>query len=119
MKKSQLVLMTMLTFVILLLCGCTNRTRISKILADPDSFLNKEITVAGVVTKAYKVNLDIDKTAVYQLDDGSGQIWVITHNSIPNEGSQVGLKGTVTDKIDLFGLTVAVVIKEQQRRTRE
>lgn len=119
MRKNQLVLMAVLLLIGVLVVGCSSRTKISKILNNPDSYLNKDVTIAGVVTKTYAVNLIITQAGAYQLDDGSGQIWVITHTSVPKEGSKVGLKGTVSDKIDLLGLAVAVVVKEKERRIKD
>ncbi|MHB9131784.1 MAG: hypothetical protein ACYDBB_11935 [Armatimonadota bacterium] len=117
MSNKHLFLMAALLTITILVAGCTDRTRIAKILDNPDLYLNKEVTIAGTITKTYKVDLIIAETGAYQVDDGSGKIWVITRSSVPSEGTKVGLKGTVSDKINLFGQTITVVIREKDRRT--
>lgn len=118
MRKYQLLLMAALLVITVLVVGCSSRTKISQILDNPDQYINKDVTIAGTVGKTYSVNLILAEAGAYQLDDGSGKIWVVTHTTVPKEGSQVGLKGTVSDKIDLLGLAVAVVVKEKERRTK-
>lgn len=119
MRKSQPTLLAALLIAALLVAGCTDRIRISKILNDPDRYLNKEVTIAGEVVKTYKVNLIISETGAYQVDDSSGKIWVITKGSVPGEGAKVGLEGTVSDKISLFDMDLGVVIQETERRTKD
>ena len=116
MRTHQLTLMAVVLIVTSLITGCADRTSIAKILNDPGRYVNKDVTIAGTVTKTYEVNLVIAEAGAYQVDDGSGKIWVITKSSVPSEGTKVGLKGTVSDKIVLVGLTLGVVIQEKDRR---
>ena len=113
------IILAILVIAVMVVAGCKDdRTAISSILNQPNNFTGKEVVVAGNVGKSYEVNLIIANAGVYQLDDGSGKIWVITRNGIPGEGTQVGVKGIVSNGIKLGGESFGTVIREQDRRTR-
>ena len=118
MRITHLICIVAVLIVTVIFAGCTDRTRISKILNDPDRYANTEVAIAGTISNTYAVNLIIVEAGAYQVDDGSGKIWVITKSSVPKKGTKVGVKGTVSDKIDIFGLTDGLVIEEKERRTR-
>lgn len=120
MKRVHLVALSSLLLIgVLTIAGCQDRTRISKILENPDRYANTSVQVAGRVTKTYGVNLIIAEAGAYQLDDGSGKIWVISKNGLPREGSEVGLRGMVSGGVKLIGQTFGTVIREDERKTRE
>jgi hypothetical protein len=102
------------------LSGCKNsdRIKISSILNNPDKYMDRKVIVAGEVTKRYEVDLFLTEAGAYQLDDGTGRIWIITKNGVPREGTEVGLKGTVSSGFKLGRDTFGAVIKETERRTR-
>ena len=111
--------MLILAAVLILAVGCKeNSTAISSILDQPDKYVNHEVLVGGNVTKSYGVNLFIADAGAYQIDDGTGKIWVISRNGVPNIGEQVGLKGTVASGMKLGGQMFGAVIREQQRQVR-
>lgn len=115
----SIVLIAVLTISILLLAGCKQkRTMISDILEKRDKYFDKEVIVAGRVTKTYGVNLFIAEAGAYELDDGSGKVWVITKVGTPQEGDEVGLKGIVSGGVKLGGETFGAVIRERERRSR-
>ena len=104
---------------ILTVSGCKDeRTMISKILQRPDRYEGHEVRIAGEVTKTYSVNLLIAEAGAYQLDDGSGKLWVITRTGVPHEGQEVGLKGKVGSGFRLGSEAFGVVVREEERRTR-
>lgn len=116
MRKHRIYLMSaILLIVVVMVAGCNGRTKISDILNKPDSYMDKEVNVAGQVTETHGINLVIAEAGAYQIDDGTGKIWVVTKTSIPTVGTMVGVKGTVTNKISLLGVTVTAVIQEKER----
>ena len=117
MKKSQLLIVATFLLIAVLVAGCTDHTRIASILNNPNDYIGKEVVIAGTVTRTYGVNLIIAEAGAYQVDDGSGKIWVFTKSSVPSEGTKIGLKGMVSDKIELLGQTLTAVIQEKERRT--
>jgi hypothetical protein len=34
---------------------------------------------------------------VYQVDDGTGKLWVVSEKGVPREGARVAVKGTIRD----------------------
>lgn len=121
MKKTIFVILAViLAFGSFTLSGCkdNDRIKISSILNKPDKYVDHEVTVAGEVTKRYEVDLFITEAGAYQIDDGTGKIWVITKTGVPKEGVKVGLKGTVSSGFKLGRDVFGAVIKENERRTR-
>ena len=96
-----------------LLTACPSQTNISKINADPSRYRNKEVGVAGRVTNSYGAL----GTGAYEIDDGTGKIWVATKRGVPARGSRVGTKGYVHDGFSFGGRTYGTVIEETDRRT--
>jgi hypothetical protein len=37
----------------------------------------------------------------FQLDDGTGTIWVVSTRGVPREGARVGVRGELKDIVDL------------------
>ena len=99
----------------LLLTACPSQTTISKINADPARYKNKEVGVMGRVTDSYGVM----GTGAYELDDGTGRIWVATTRGVPSRGARVGVKGRVHSGISISGRNFGTVIEETDRRSKD
>jgi hypothetical protein len=80
----------------LAMSGCEQKT-INEIRAEPGRYSNKEVTVVGTVTKSISV---LGKGA-YEIDDGTGKLWVVSEKGVPREGARVGVKGTIRDAYNL------------------
>jgi len=98
----------------LLLTACPSQTNISKINADPDRYRGKEVGIAGTVTNSYGAM----GTGAYEIDDGTGRIWVATKHGVPSRGSQVGAKGYIRSGFSFNGRNYGTVVEETDRRTR-
>jgi hypothetical protein len=75
-------------------------TTISRILAEPNKFHDDEVGLKGHVVKSASV---LGRGA-YQLDDGTGTIWVVAGKGVPREGARVVVRGKVRDVVDLGSL---------------
>jgi hypothetical protein len=82
--------------VIVLSLACGAKT-INHIMADPSRYADKEVKVEGTVTESYSV---IGKGA-YQLDDGTGKLWVVSTKGVPRKGAKVSTKGKVKDGFNI------------------
>ena len=120
MKRIDIsILIALAVAVFLIVAGCNNGgTRISSILQSPDSYMSKEVAIGGQVTKSYSVNLLVSEIGAYQVDDGTGKIWVISRTDVPPEGSKVGLKGTVGSGIKFGREIFGTLIREKERSVR-
>ena len=98
----------------LLLTACPSQTSISKINADPARYQGKEVGIAGTVTNSYGAL----GSGAYELDDGTGRIWVATTRGIPARGARVGAKGYVHNGFTVAGRSFGTVMEETDRRSR-
>jgi hypothetical protein len=112
MKTRKLTLLVALVVLGLILIAC-ERKNISEINSDPGRFLNKEVVVAGTVTQA----IGAFSHGIYQLDDGTGVIWVYSSTrGAPSKGARVGVKGRIMPTITFLGINYATVLQESERR---
>ena len=96
----------------LLLTACP-RTSIDKINRDPGRFVNREVTIAGRVTNSFGAL----GSGVYQVDDGSGQMWVFSQSfGVPANGAKVAVTGTVGQGFSFGGRSFAVIVRQTKRR---
>jgi len=113
------VLVVVIAAAALALAGCKGDvTRISLILDRPERYLSHRVNVAGEVTKAYAADLFITEIGAYQVDDGTGRIWVLSRNGVPREGARIGLRGRVETGVRVGREIIGAVIREEERRTR-
>src|SRR5262245_45840906 len=96
----------------LALVAC-ERVKIGDINADPGRFMNKEVAVTGTVTQSISA---LGK-GVYQVDDGTGRLWVLsTTRGVPSKGAKVGVKGHIMPTLTFLGINYATVLQENDRR---
>ena len=98
----------------LLFTACPSQTSIAKINRNPDRYRNKEVGIAGRVTDSYGVL----GAGAYEIDDGTGRMWVATRRGVPSRGSHVGTKGYVHNGFSFAGRSFGTVIEEIDRRSR-
>ncbi|PYR86042.1 MAG: hypothetical protein DMG18_04015 [Acidobacteria bacterium] len=93
------------------LVACEQK-KISEINADPGRYMNKEVAVIGQVTQS----IGALGKGIYQLDDGTGRLWVMTNSrGVPSKGAKVGVKGYVKPTITFLGVNYATVMEETDR----
>ena len=76
--------------------ACASRS-INQVLADPSRYTNKEVKLSGSVVDSYSAL----GRGVYQLEDNTGRLWIVSDSGVPRKGARVSVKGTVRDG---FGL---------------
>jgi hypothetical protein len=103
-----------LVAAMLFLTACPSQTTISKINGDPGRYRDKEVAVAGRVTDSYGVL----GTGAYEVDDGTGRIWVAATRGVPARGSRVGVKGRVHGGLTIGGRNFGTIIEETDRRVQ-
>ncbi|HYO81482.1 MAG TPA: hypothetical protein VES20_08785 [Bryobacteraceae bacterium] len=94
-----------------LLTGCGS-TRIARILAEPSRYQNRNVTVEGRVTTAFGANLPgLNLPGLYQVEDGTGKIYVVSTRGVPTKDARVRVKGTVTPGLSLGGRSFGTAIR--------
>jgi hypothetical protein len=76
--------------------ACASRS-INQVLADPSRYTNKQVKLSGSVVESYSAL----GRGVYQLDDNTGRLWIVSDNGVPRRGARVSVQGTVREG---FGL---------------
>lgn len=111
--SSRVILAGVIAVVTLLLTACPQERTIEQINRDPARYSNKEVGVRGTVVSSWGAL----GTGMYEVDDGTGRIWVMSQNyGVPAKGARVGVAGTVVPTLSLGGRSFATVLRETRRR---
>lgn len=101
--------------------ACATKT-INHVLADPSRYRDREIKVSGTVVDSYSVG----SRGAYQIEDGSGRLWVLSDQGVPRRGARVTVTGTIREGFNLGALgnlvklpAGAVVMVESSHRARD
>lgn len=108
MKNACLLLATCF-----LLTGC-GAVRINRILADPARYHNRSVRVEGRVTNV----VGALNAGVYQVNDGTGSIFVLSNRGVPTRDALVKVDGTVTPGVNVMGRSIGTAIRERDHRVR-
>jgi hypothetical protein len=114
-QRSRIRILSILLLIAgtLILAACPTRTSIERINRDPGHFVGKEVAVGGRVTTSY----GILGSGVFEIDDGTGRIWVYSQNyGVPGNGAKVAVRGTLQQGFSLGGRNFATIIRETERR---
>ncbi len=104
---------TLLLTGALLLTGCGS-VRINRILADPARYSNRNVAVEGrVVNVVGALNMGL-----YEVDDGTGRIFVVSSRGVPTRDARVKVEGTVQPGINIMGRSLGTAIRESEHRVR-
>jgi hypothetical protein len=96
LKYGRASVLVTLALLMLFLAACEEK-KINEIMADPQRYSNREVAVVGNVVQSYSV---LGKGA-YQVDDGTGKLWVVSDKGVPRKGAHIGVKGKIRDGYDL------------------
>jgi hypothetical protein len=98
--------------LVLTSCAAVFATKIADINSAPSKYDGRNVTIAGKVTSTH--NLLVLK--YYEVDDGSGQIPVVTQSELPKEGDKVRVKGRVNQAFVLGTAHLVVIVEEPPSR---
>ncbi len=88
--------MTAMVFLSLIMSGCEQKT-INEIMAEPSRYANHEVAVAGNVVRSFSL---VGRGA-YEIEDGTGKLWVVSEAGVPRQGARIVVRGTLRDAYDL------------------
>ena len=110
---TRVLFICMIAVVVLILAACPQQRNIADITNDPGRYADKEVGVRGTVTQSFGAI----GTGMYQVDDGTGRIWVYSENrAVPGKGARVGVSGKVQPTFTFAGKSFATVLRETGRR---
>ena len=96
--------------LLVILIGCAARTRILDIKQTPNHFHNKTVTITGTVTKT--ISLPVLNVGIFQIDDGTGDIWVKPKHATALKGDRVAVRGKIKVGISLSGRSFGIILFE-------
>ncbi len=119
--QARTILIGLVLITGMLTMACPERTSIADIEANPSKFNNKEAAVAGTVTDSYGVNIPFTSVrgGVYKISDGTGSLWVVTQNSVPAKGAQLGVKGKIQNGVSFGGKNYGLGMMEDDRKFKK
>ncbi|HET8644710.1 MAG TPA: hypothetical protein VFO85_04425 [Vicinamibacteria bacterium] len=79
-------------------------TTVARILAEPNRYHDDEVGLRGDVVKS----ASLVGRGAYQLDDGTGTIWVVSSKGVPREGARVVVRGKVRDVVNLGSIVTGL-----------
>src|SRR5262245_24421870 len=97
-RQWRLVMMTVGLATLVAAAGCA--TSINRVLADPGRYRNRDVKVSGRVVDSFSV---VDRGA-YRVQDGSGELWVVSDRGVPRNGAHVSVHGTIREGFNLGSL---------------
>jgi hypothetical protein len=120
-KLTRALLLGLVTFAVIFAAGCPPRRSIADIEANPGRYADKEVSIIGVVKDSYGVSVPGTpiRGGVYKIDDGTGSIWVVTEDTVPGKGAEIGIKGRVSNGVSWKGKNYGLGIYETGRRYKK
>jgi hypothetical protein len=96
------------------------RVSIGDIESNPARYFDKKVTISGTVETSYGVTLpsilvNRGSGGMYKIDDGTGEIWVVTERGVPSKGARLKLKGKIQTGVNISGRTYGLVLYEDKR----
>ncbi len=111
-RRAKFSFLALILVATLFLTACPNRENIGRVLSDPGRYRNKEVAIAGTVNSSFGAL----GNGAYEIDDGTGKIWVITRRGVPSRGARVGAKGRIYTGFNFAGRNFGTVLEESDRR---
>ena len=114
MKRLYFIVLTAFILLMMLsLSGCTKMNKITDITSNPDQYNGKTVNISGYVGNT--LWNDVTGRGAYQVNDGSGNIWVVTNKEPPVKGAKVSVAGTVSPAFTFGDTSLGTVVNETKR----
>ena len=109
----QKIALALAATAVLLLTACAPVT-IARINQDPSRYYRRNVTVNGTVV----TSVGLLGTGGYQIDDGTGKIYVLSRTGVPSSGSQVSVTGSVVGGAEVLGRPIGTAIREESHKLK-
>ena len=103
---------SLLAFLLLYLVACAASTRISDIRRDSRRYHDRIVTVSGTVKNV--ITMPVLGIGIYQIDDGTGTLWVKPARKTPFKGERVTATGKIKVGLTISGKTFGIVLIESK-----
>lgn len=92
--------------------ACPRQTTVAELQADPGRYEGKDVALKGRVTNSYGAL----GSGAYELDDGTGKIWVVTDRGVPAKNAQVRTAGRLQAGAVVGGRSIGMALFEKDRK---
>ena len=99
--------MLMVVPALVLLSGCAS-VKIRQVLNNPARYQGRDVRLNGEVTRSTGLIV----TGLYEIDDGTGKLSVLSNHTIPRKGSNVTVTGRMQAGVSVLGQTVGTLLRE-------
>lgn len=82
-----------------LAAACASKT-VNEILADPARYRDRNVSIRGNVEQSYS----FANRGVYRVDDGTGQLWIVSDRGVPRQGARVRVSGRIQEGFNIGSL---------------
>jgi hypothetical protein len=120
-RRSGLLMLLALGALVSAACASTT---VNHIIADPSRYRDRDVRLSGAVVDSYS----LASRGAYRIDDGTGQLWVVSDTGVPRRLARVTVKGRVReafnlgplgDRINLpAGVEAGVILVESSHKAR-
>jgi hypothetical protein len=112
----KILAITLISLTVIFAAGCPERRSVANLERNPGKYNGKQVTVVGVVRNTYGGGIPGTPIGggIYEVDDGTGTIWVIAHGNVPNKGAEVAVSGTYGNAISWSGRNYGTGINQEQ-----
>jgi hypothetical protein len=97
-----------------MLSGCAT-VNVRRVLDNPARYQGRTVRLSGEVTRSTGLVV----AGVYEIDDGTGKINVLSNRPIPRKGAHVVVKGRMQSGINVLGRNIGTVLQEESVRVSQ
>lgn len=117
-KLAQGLLISVVAIAAIFTAACPQQRSIAEIERNPGRYADKEVAIIGVVKDSYGLSVPGTpiRGGVYKIDDGTGSIWVVTEDTVPGKGAEIGIKGRVGNGVSWKGKNYGLGLYETGRK---
>jgi hypothetical protein len=103
-RLAKLASLTLLAAAALATGACASTKSINELLADPARYRNRTVQVSGEVVDSFSVA----NRGAYRIDDGTGELWIVSEVGVPRRTARVSVKGRVREGFNFGSLSDAL-----------
>ena len=120
-RTTKIFLVTLIAAAAVLAAGCPERRTIAELNANPGKYNGKDVTIAGRVKNSYGGSIPVINigAGVYEIDDGTGTMWVVAQGGVPSKGAEIAVSGMFGNVITWGGRNYGTGIQEKERHYRK
>ena len=99
-RTVHLALLTIVVAGALTSAACASTRTINQLLADPARYRDDTVKLSGEVVDSYS----LANRGAYQIDDGTGRLWVVSEHGVPRKSARVTVTGKVQEGFNFGSL---------------